>query len=45
MGFMEKDAFIWTSEKGGTYIAKAKAVSKNGVEQGKDASIIIQVSE
>ena len=28
-----------------TVIAKAKAVSKNGVEQGKDASIIIQVSE
>lgn len=35
----------WTPEKAGTYIAKAKAVSKNGVEQGKDASIIIQVSE
>ena len=35
----------WTPEKAGTYIAKAKAVSKNGVERGKDASIIIQVSE
>lgn len=35
----------WTPEKAGTYIAKAKAVTKNGVEQGKEASIIIQVSE
>lgn len=35
----------WTPEKAGTYIAKAKAVSKTGVEQGVDASIIIQVSE
>ena len=26
----------WTPEKAGTYIAKAKAVSKNGVEQGKE---------
>lgn len=35
----------WTPEKAGTYIAKAKAVTKSGVEQGVDASIIIQVSE
>ena len=33
------------AREAGTYIAKAKAVSKNGVERGKDASIIIQVSE
>lgn len=35
----------WTPEKAGTYVVKAKAVSKDGVEQGKDANIIVQVSE
>ena len=32
-------------DKAGTYVVKAKAVSKDGVEQGKDANIIVQVSE
>lgn len=35
----------WTPDKAGTYVVKAKAVSKDGVEQGKDANIIVQVSE
>lgn len=35
----------WTPEKAGTYIAKVKAVSKTGVEQGKHANVIIQVTE
>lgn len=35
----------WTPEKAGTYIAKVKAISKTGVEQGKESNVIIQVTE
>lgn len=35
----------WTPDKAGTYVVKAKAISKDGVEQGKHANIIVQVSE
>ncbi|MCI8424259.1 MAG: molybdopterin-dependent oxidoreductase [Adlercreutzia sp.] len=35
----------WTPEKAGTYVVKAKAVTADGVEQGKHANLIVQVSE
>lgn len=38
-------ALTWTPEKAGTYVLKAKAVDINGEEQGKESSLIVQVTE
>lgn len=35
----------WTPSEAGTYIVKAKAVDKNGIEQGTDSNLIVVVGE